>query len=468
MAYTSSTSGGGTVDTNQSLTGDGSLLDPLSVTIITDTYSNIATLLGTDSLIAGASYKISNRADLGIVLIATDTNSLSLAGSAGFFNADFQSLGDYSGVTGFGVQLGVWHAALTPSIGDVVIYNCLHYRNQTGVVGTAPSGDAVNWSLLSKISTHGYIEEWDDIGFDFSNDWMCWRQDKRTNRIAEDHAYEVVHGFGTNYIEFFQWGNDNVYSNQTFDGALLCLNNRGSIAGNYVYALGYLDLTDNTGNCSDNYLYGESQVYCSDNSGLILANYVAELCNIILTTNTGNFSFNNIQQQCFITATDNEGSIERCILSGVTVTLQRDLGVSLTGCQFIGNFTYTIPSNLSFTNDIMEKGNNTFKTTTAIDSLSTIDFTSINWAGVIELTSANPTETISKFTNVQTDWPYTLIPVNPLVVTFQHSGVVSISPDEIATIGDADVIATGRATISDFVVFQSENSINRQITSSII
>src|ERR1700749_2642530 len=144
-----------------------------------DTYANWSVRLTAGTLPAGKWIRITDRADLGTDLFCTSTNQFSLQGDGGFLNADFQNVGDYSGVPGFVTNLGIWNGTLAPVIGDVVIWNCRHWLNLTGVVGTAPDGDPTNWALLPKTAANvGYIEEWDVTEYDFAGDWLQMRGDK--------------------------------------------------------------------------------------------------------------------------------------------------------------------------------------------------------------------------------------------------------------------------------------------------
>lgn len=161
--------------------------------IVSDTRANILTLIGSNSLVPGTFYHITDVGDgngsngAGVVLIAVTNNKLSLNGSFIALNADYQASGDYSG-TGGGTATGeVWHAQATPSVNQVYIYKGLHYKNLTGFVGSAPVGDFVNWLALSKSLTNGYIMEIDICEFDINianmEQNVLMRADKRGNVV---------------------------------------------------------------------------------------------------------------------------------------------------------------------------------------------------------------------------------------------------------------------------------------------
>ena len=83
---------------------------------ITDiTYADMQTAITGGTLTEGAFYRITDAAgtDLGFVCQAIKTNEITVNGTGGYLNADFQAVGDYTGVeavTGVapGTQLGIW------------------------------------------------------------------------------------------------------------------------------------------------------------------------------------------------------------------------------------------------------------------------------------------------------------------------------------------------------------------------
>jgi hypothetical protein len=133
-----------------------------------------------------------------------------------FLNADYQQVGDYSGVSGFGSQLGVWHPAMsTPLVGDACIYDNMHYRNLTGAVGTEPAFDIVNWVVLSKSLNNGYIREVDTVSYQFVTNQIVRRMCRRGNIV------EIILPFGNPNIHQFCWGNDRVLGNYVAGAAIV-------------------------------------------------------------------------------------------------------------------------------------------------------------------------------------------------------------------------------------------------------
>lgn len=195
---------------------------PLPGGVISITYANAAIEANKCALILGSHYLITDRADLGIMLLAVTPCSFSLEGEGIFLNADYQGAGDYSGVTAYNSTLGVWTTAIDAAVvnGDVVFWDGLHYEttDATSVAGTDPSVNILAYTLLAKAGTNfGYIEEVDFILYDFANDSIIRRMDKRSNDINAENAY-------------FQWGNNNVQAIVSSNSAIVnCINQRGSL-----------------------------------------------------------------------------------------------------------------------------------------------------------------------------------------------------------------------------------------------
>lgn len=186
------------------------------------TNAQIISLISGGTLIPNQIYQISN-ATFGITppiafnvfIKATSINSLDTYGSGKFFNADYNSNGDYSGVTGFVAQKGVWSSFAFPVvIGDVAIWNNLHWKNLTGLNGfNPPDVDLVNWQLLPYSATNGYIIEHDLIGYDVQTNRITWRKDNLLNYV-EFFTDSGSGGTGFNSLNRFQWGNTQTTSNE--------------------------------------------------------------------------------------------------------------------------------------------------------------------------------------------------------------------------------------------------------------
>lgn len=253
----------------------------------------------------------------GILVQATTENRLAINGTGKFFNADFQKVGDYSGVSGFSEQQGQW---LTDdegdySDGDVVIYNCLHYKveNSANFNGSAPPSRPTAYTLLEKSITNGYIEEWDEVLYDFPNDWLQGRKDRRGN-VAETSLQEES-DIGESCILIFQWGNDLVFGNIMTPGTLYCINQSGTIYINTSLNEAGITAQNNSGDIHQNILSCAGQIAADNNSGTITNNNAQ--ANISVANNTGSVINNTCIDAAGIIASDNTGTIAYNFVAGV-------------------------------------------------------------------------------------------------------------------------------------------------------
>ena len=176
------------------------------------------TLISSNSLIKGLLYKVIDTPYLlNITLLAIDTNEVSLEGDGLLYVADYQNLGDYSGVVGFNSQLGLWNGALTPIAGDVVIWNNKHWLNLTGVnTSTYPNLDNINWSELVKSTTKGYLIEAVRSEYNPQTNVVLRIKDLRLNEV------EFAINNTENSLLNFPFGND-VFKGNRFEGSSLLL-----------------------------------------------------------------------------------------------------------------------------------------------------------------------------------------------------------------------------------------------------
>lgn len=168
------------------------------------TSAELNTLISTNSLIQGLEYKVIDTPYLqNITLMAISDNKVELEGKGLLFVADYSQTGDYSSVVpAFNSQLGLWNGALVAAVGDVVIWNNVHYVNLTGVnTTTYPNFDLVNWSLLTKSTTTGYILESVISEYDASTNKVLKITDVLLNEI------ELAINSGEDTFKNFPFGN---------------------------------------------------------------------------------------------------------------------------------------------------------------------------------------------------------------------------------------------------------------------
>jgi hypothetical protein len=281
--------------------------------VVPVTNAQLLTLIGTNAVVPNTWYLVSNAIftltlndTVPILVQGVTTNSVSLSGSGIFLNADYQQIGNYSGVSGFVSNLGVWTTALAPVIGSVVMWNNLNYVNTTGVNGvSSPQIDVVNWTVLSKTSTNGYIQEIDDITYEPSSNNILSREDKRYNKVennpstytATDEAFYV-----------FQWGNNQVQSNIiNSESNLDCSNNLVignpillvpcAIFSNTVTGFSQVALRNIIGATFRNNLFDENVTITVSNN-LSFENNKFEQNISLNLLNSGTFGNNIFQQSC--------------------------------------------------------------------------------------------------------------------------------------------------------------------------
>ena len=114
----------------------------------------------------------------------------------------------------------------------------MHYQNITGVWGTAPDTDLVNWQLLGKSKTNGYILEQDCVKYDVTNNIVVYRADKRNNEV------DSYTSGGFNSLVTFQWGRDVTKNNKVLGNSIMRIANSYSTFNGNILENGRL--TDNT------------------------------------------------------------------------------------------------------------------------------------------------------------------------------------------------------------------------------
>jgi hypothetical protein len=199
--------------------------------IVSLTYAALQTLISTNSVVVGQFYLVTNAIftntvaeTVPVVIQGVTSNEVTLFGSGIFLNADYQQVGNYSGQPTFVANIGVWQTTLAPVIGNVVIWNNLHWINITGANGvSSPNLDATNWTLLPKLPTNGYIQEVDNVNYKVSTNQIVSREDVRNNYVENNFS-----SFAPDNEAFlvFQWGNNQVVENKVqCDSVFLCWNN---------------------------------------------------------------------------------------------------------------------------------------------------------------------------------------------------------------------------------------------------
>lgn len=215
-----------------------------SSSIVSKSYAQLQTLVAASTLQINTTYFVNDR---NLWIKAISSNKFELQGSFKMLAPDYQ---DVSGLFG-----GVWISTMgLPAIGDLYSYNNFMWSSVTGAVGTAPSGDAVNWLC---VGTYGsgtwkdwvnktgsyYQEEIYACEYDFINDWVQLLHDKRRgNKIGGSYQYEQTVSNGFNVIDKFQWGRNTQLSNRAIEAYLNNVNTTGVYTANELVAGGELVL----------------------------------------------------------------------------------------------------------------------------------------------------------------------------------------------------------------------------------
>lgn len=266
-------------------------IDP---TIIDILYADLVTKIGASGLIKGLSYRITDPTvdsyiDNGVILMAVDVDKIELEGTGLYLNADYQAIGDYSEVNpAFVSQLGRWNDLLAPAIGDVCIYNNIHYVNITGANSTStPQGDSTNWTALAKNLTNGYIAETCAVTYNLAQNRVVERRDTRQNLVQYSSQKGLIS------YQFFPFGDDVVYDNE-YTGFQtitenLCNVPFGVFSGNRVQ--GFIDITTN-------------------NNPIMLPNYNSLTCNNNIVKAGGKLSLTGYNHGGVISQNEVRGNLE--------------------------------------------------------------------------------------------------------------------------------------------------------------
>ena len=190
-----------------------------------------------------------------------------------FYDADYQAIGNYSSITGFAGQLGIWRPVLVTPLNSVVIWNNRHYLNTSGVNGLVnPTSDIANWTVLPISITNGYIQVINTTSYNYSNNRIVGRIDLSGNVVER-----TIFG-GVNSLNVFGWGNANIRQNQVLGNSIF--NNCNNIYQNP---------------CFNNRLNNQSRVnFSQTNTTPTLENFVGNIFeNSILNLPVGASEFNN-------------------------------------------------------------------------------------------------------------------------------------------------------------------------------
>lgn len=378
---------------------------------ISVTYAEAETLIDNEEIIPGTHYLITDKADEGIMLLGVTTTNFSLEGQGIFLNPDYQDVSDPTGIfdyTGinFDTNQGIWtvtNEGGTYAPGDLVIWNGLHYQvtfdQPSDLDGTGPGVDA-NYILLPKSEPNvGYVKEVDFILYDFINDSIIYRADKRGN-ICESSTS----------VNRMQWGNDNVYSNH-------CLNESN------------LDIINNRGEIVNNSTIGNSRV-------------------IVGNTNVQTITNNIFKGNSSITANFATGSLLNCYIENNTPIVLEDISHSSKKYDHLGsNFTSTL--DMTDLQDYI-----------AGTQILTIP-ASKHYVGIFTLNN-NTGQLIEEIVNMPTNHLVRFYVQAGNDQDFVHNNVAGALANELVSDAAATNTIVGRTNGSDYIEYRRSGNLNRR------
>jgi hypothetical protein len=469
-------------------------------------------LISNGTVDAGTYYKITNpiNADEGVIVQGIVTNSNpSLQGSGIFLNADYQNVGNYSGVSGFVSNLGIWSSVVqTVVVGNVVIWGNRHWKNVTGNWGSSLNETTLDdsWSLLPKNVTNGYIREIDFIKYNVNTNLVIYRADKRLNEV--DYYVSI-----SDSISLFQWGRDVVKSNKVFSlSGMQCTNSYCSFYGNYLTNESLLVDTSNINSLgceiNSNILTSNSIIYITSNIGFIAYNTLNK-SSMTITTNNANIDNNFLSSESVINITINAENITKNTLNrgGITVNDNRggiienslnSLGrIEIIGINYANIMSNTIGAlgyiycttnttsaniysnsinfeiypeyfTLDQTARVINTGYSNFYTQLGLDDTSIYDLGTQTLTipheqfGLIELVNTN-SYIISKINNLSfsRNTRFTIYnnTLTDTYVTFQHTLIASANNGDLVCDAPSSAnVLVGRYFGSDFIEYQKSDA----------
>jgi len=477
----------------------------------TNTYANWLTTLNAGLLPKGLWIEVTaipSQPSAIFSLFCTETDEISLGGFGQFLNADWQFVGDYTGV------FGVTGVAYTSNLGQYVLsfeYVTLNYINLLG--GTFSAGDTLTDSVTGAtavvVSDDGvssmscYITS-SGLTFDptdaFDNGGgVSAEVDTVSSPTIVDGdvvIYNCLHYQATD-ISLLDGTTPDINTSAytllpkstantgyitevdqiEFEFAADWLQYRADKRGNRLLYTSW----DDAGfgfTAIDLFQWGRADwIYNISNGGWIdQLNYIGSIYGNILgkygfirnNTGTGTIAENQIGSNCSIEANTNDGNISSNVLSGNTGIEN----VILSAVDFSHNTLldggggYSLGPNVYC---LASPGLNTFQESLDITGLTTLDLLSAT-VGIYNLTSSNATETINLITNYPTLFPFILRPAAGLDLTITFTPFASLSASGEVVGATASVVLSGDR--GDFITFESDTvsgfNVSRQINASSI
>ena len=175
---------------------------------IEKTYAEAVIAIGNGTLVPGATYKITDRGDLGLFFTAISTTQFAATGTRLMLcPATYAPVADGNGNT----WIGVWNDTKAANVNELAIWGGKVWNNLTGAIGTADNDvnlDGVNWAEVTKVGfVNGeYIEMSFGVQFDWENDWISKQWDGGENVVGIDYLREINdEELGFNVCDVTDW-----------------------------------------------------------------------------------------------------------------------------------------------------------------------------------------------------------------------------------------------------------------------
>lgn len=377
-------------------------------------------------------------------LFCQEVDAFALGGFGTFLNADWQGVGDYSGVVGltgvaFTSNIGQWYVGLegSASDGDVVIWNCLHFQviDDSAFNGTDPTVNTTAYAALPITTADmGYVSEVDNIEFDFVADWLQYWADKRGNTYRYSQSVDAVFSLGFTAINLFQKGRNLWSGNNIYEAKISIINARGAFTDNTCSPQSYVEnITEVTAmNVRANYFNARSHA-----SGVIMQNSASFSNNVFMadsrledTQLNRNFTNNTIHS---------EAIVKDCVFQSLGDFTHNEInpGIRLENKTIEDEFqSHTIGCDMIFLETISVSQNNITHIPGQSNDFRPLDVTgggaidigsNAELVGIYNCSSSNAAETITQFDNPPLLFPFTIKPDAGLIITIAFTPIGSLA-----------------------------------------
>jgi hypothetical protein len=463
--------------------------------LLSVTNAQLIALIAANTVVVSQNYLVTDAqfSDVGVVVQGASSNTVTVGGYGFFLNADYLKVGNYSGVPGFGVALGLWSILAKPvAIGDCVVWNNFNYKNLTGVWGTAPDTDLVNWVVLAKSTTTGYIAAVDVIKYNVKLNYVVYRADNLENEV------DLTVSGPNNSLLMFQWGRDsNCYGNKVLAGSfMICTNSYATFSNNSLTSGSVMtDATSekDAGEVRNNILESSARLILGEMKGKANKNYIAQTSDAFPSEINapsivvgGELRNNRVTNGSIIKINTLSGTVDSCNLEsrgqmslgsidglvlknnlsnqGVLNVTSTTIGVDITGCEVSDENTVDLGIlTISQVNSKIRKGFSNWLTTLdcsdpAIYDLPTLTLTipplGTNFFGLVKLINCTGL-VIKKIINISNNHITRFIPNDTFSVGFQHTVYSAAVPADLLCDAPSSLnTLVGRSSGSDFIEYE--------------